>query len=151
MTAAQQVGTPVDYHQKWAFRLELEGVVVGGFESCGPLSQESEMVEQHEGGSRTAVDKRNGKFKTENVKAKRGSSNDMSLWLWWRNVKAGIHDIRSGCVVALNPAGDEICRYPMERVGLLKLTADDFDAKAGAENSIEEAEFFLIDFDKQPQ
>ena len=145
----EQVGSPVRFYQKWAFVLEIEGVAVAGFQDCGPLKQTAGLIEQHEGGARTAVDYSTSKFKTEKVAASRGASDNDELWQWWVNVKKGNVDKRNCSVVQQDPAGNPILRWNLPTCSLLSYEGGTFDGKNETENVIEKIEFQPLDLDRK--
>lgn len=78
-------GTPRNYHKKFAFVVECEGITYAGFESSSELEAEIAKIEQHEGGA-LIPDKSPGRVKMTDITLRRGASQDDDLWKWWKQV-----------------------------------------------------------------
>ncbi len=144
-----KVGQPLRYQQKWAFTVEVEGVVVAGFTKAGPLKQVQSVAEQHEGGSPTVVDVTPTKYKTEKVTLERGASNNSELWDWWANQKRGLQDKRNVSVVGQHPDGTAATRYNLKLCVILEFEAGDFDGKNETENVVEKLVIQPLDLDRK--
>lgn len=144
------VSDNINYDQPWAFLFEIEGVTVGKFQEAGPLKQTADVAVQHEGGSRTAVNKATTKFKSEPMTLKRGASDNDELWLWWVNTKRGLQDKRNCTLVQLAPDGQtEVKRFPLTDAIMTSYQAGTWDATKTTENQLEEIGLEYIDFDRQ--
>lgn len=144
---ADEVGTPTDYFQAWAFVLEIEGIAVAGFTSFGPLKQDVKLIAQEEGGARTTVDETTGKFMTDKCTGERGASFNDELWSWWLNVKAGVKDKRQCSVVGQAPDGTPLVRWNLKDCNLVSYEGGSYDAKKD-ENLVEKIEIKPIDIDR---
>lgn len=91
-------------------RVEINGITVAGFTECSGLASETEVVEYREGGDfRTR--KLPGLTKFPNIVLKRGLTLDRSLWEWRQTVVNGTVDRRSGSVILLDAARNEVARW----------------------------------------
>lgn len=143
------IGQPLRYYQKWAFVVEIDQVVVGGFTKAGPLKQEFGLAEQHEGGQITVVDITPTKYKTSAVTLERGGSDNMELWTWWKNQKTGVTDKRNISVAAQDSQGNITSRWQLAACVIKEFEAGEFDAKNETENIIEKMVVQPVDMDRQ--
>lgn len=145
---AQQIGQPLKYMQKWAFVVEIEGVVVGGFSKAGPLKLTFGVVEQTEGGAITVVDYSISKYKPDPVTLERGGSNNIELWTWVANQKKGIVDKRNVSIAAQDGQGNVTARWKLPTSIVKEFNAGDFDSKNETENIIESMVIQPADMDR---
>jgi phage tail-like protein len=142
------VGSPLQYFQKFAFVVQIDGVSVGGFNKAGPIKQTWGIAEQHEGGALTVVDVSVTKYKTEKLTLERGGSNNNELWLWHANQKQGIVDKRNVSVVAQDSQANTLARYNYTLCVIGEFEAGDFDGKNETENIIEKLVLVPVDMNK---
>jgi phage tail-like protein len=143
------VGEEVEFFQAWAFVFEIEGIDTAGFESAGPLKQTIATVEQHEGGARTVVSKRPGKYKTEKITLTRGASSNTDLEEWWLALKRGEQDLRNCSLRQQRPDGTLIKRWNLPKAFLVSYDAGTRDAKKENENAIETVELEYADLEPE--
>lgn len=100
-----------DYLPAHNFKLEIDGVIQGGFKSVGGLESETEVVEFRDGDD-PITHKRAGKVKYGNIVLKRGvTDGGDELREWYKKVLAGTTDRKSGSIIYLDRAGQEVLRY----------------------------------------
>ncbi len=100
-----------DYLPAHNFKLEIDGVIQGGFKSVGGLESETEVVEFTNSGD-PIVHKRPGAVKYGNIVLKRGvTDGGDDIREWYKKVLAGTTDRKSGSVIYLDRAGQEVLRY----------------------------------------
>lgn len=93
----------------YSFKVVMDGVVSPGFKEITGLESEIEVVEFKDGDD-AITHKRAGKAKYNNIVLKRGLVND-ALSEWYKKVLAGTTDRKSGSVIYLDRAGQEVLRY----------------------------------------
>lgn len=150
------VGKPRNYDKKFLFKIEIEGLEVGWFETCGEISAEMGVVEQHEGGSIVVADQSPGKYKAAEVELGIGATSNDELYQWWLQVidaaaNAGEPDAeykKSVVVVSLDRDGTEKKRTTLYEAWPKKYVAGEWDAKA-EENVIEKVTLVYKRFDKK--
>jgi phage tail-like protein len=99
-----------DHIGNYNFRIEIEGVTQGAFAECGGLEVEVEVVETNDGDT-SITRKRPGRIRYANVVLKRGYTNSVELWQWIKAVLDGTVERKSGSVIMLDDAHNEITRY----------------------------------------
>ncbi|OPX90940.1 MAG: T4-like virus tail tube protein gp19 [Pelotomaculum sp. PtaB.Bin104] len=105
------------------FWVEIDGLFVGGFTEVSGLRSETEVEEYREGGVNTYVHRFPKVTKYPSLVLKRGVTNSVELWNWYKDVAEGIIERKNGSVVLLDQAGDEIWRwnffdsYPVKWIG----------------------------------
>lgn len=120
------------------FNVEIDGVTVGAFASCGGLEVEVDVIEFHDGNDLT-LRKRPGRARYSNIVLKRGYTNNPELWDWTKAVLDGTVERKSGSVIMLDDAGGEITRYNFFEGWPCRWRGFDFDA-ASLGTSVEELE-----------
>ena len=93
-----------------SFKVEISGVATGPFQSISGLESESEVIE-FEDGNGTVSRKRPGRTTYSNITLRRGFTATDDLWLWRKNIEDGVIDRRSGSIILIDPAGNEIERF----------------------------------------
>lgn len=152
----QVVGTPRNYDQKWNFRVEIEGTVVGWFVSCSELSDESSVIEQHEGGNPNVADQSPGKVKFTPVTLAIGSTDNTELYAWRQEVidataGTGLPNDeykRTVTIIQLDRDGSEKRQWILSRAWPSKYVAGDWDGKAD-ENVIEQVTLTYISYKRE--
>lgn len=152
-----------NFHKKFKFVVEIDGIGYAGFQACSELSAEIAKIEQHEGGS-LIPNKSPGKLTVADVTLKRGATSDVDLWNWFKSVVdmtadggggagaqgAGLKDPdfrRSLDLVQLDRDGEELRRWTVEGAWPNKFIAGEWDNEAD-ENVIESITLVIDTFDK---
>lgn len=81
------IGKPRIRHDKYAFRVEVEGVGFAGFQKCSEIKCEVATQETWEGGA-VLPEKTPGRGKWNPVTLERGATMDLDLFLWFQTVVA---------------------------------------------------------------
>tara|TARA_B100000029_G_scaffold194698_1_gene192726 strand:- start:621 stop:1076 length:456 start_codon:yes stop_codon:yes gene_type:complete len=100
-----------DHFGVFNFRIELEGIDVGGFQSVDGLEVTIDPIEYHISNERMAR-KRPGRPKLGNLTFTKGYVNTDTLWRWCEEIMNGKVIRKSGSIVLLDDTGmNELCRY----------------------------------------
>lgn len=99
-----------DYLPAHNFKIEIDGVISGGFKEISGIESEVEVIE-YKDGSDPITHKRPGKAKYKNIVLKRGFVNDASLLEWYKAVLLGATARKSGSIIYLDREGNEVLRY----------------------------------------
>jgi phage tail-like protein len=118
------VGDRVDPYLSFHFLVEIEGLVIGGFNEVTGLTVEVEIEEYREGGLNAYVHKLAGPTRyPNNLVLKHGLTDSDTLWNWHQDVASGNIRRRNGSIILLDSAGEEQWRwnfvdaYPVRWVG----------------------------------
>jgi phage tail-like protein len=127
-------GTRQDPFLTFNFAVELDGVVVAGFNEVSGLQAEIEVQDYREGGVNEYIHKFCGPARyPSNLTLKRGVTTDVTtLWKWYFDVMQGKVERKDVSVVLMDSSGEEKKRwnfqraYPVKWVGpSLKATASE--------------------------
>ncbi len=99
-----------DHRYSGRFRIEIEGVTQGAFAACDGLEARIDVVEFADGSDLIAR-KRPGRARYSNVVLKRGVVGSHELWNWFKTAVDGKVERRSGSIILLNDAAEEVLRY----------------------------------------
>jgi phage tail-like protein len=111
------------------FRVEIEGIVVGGFSEVSGLQIEIEAQSFREGGVNEYLRQVPGPAKyPSNLILKRGLTDDDALWSWQRDVVRGQITRKNGSVVLCDATGEEQWRWNFLSAFPVKWQAADFRA-----------------------
>ena len=99
-----------DYLPAHNFKIEIDGVIAGGFKEILGLESEIEVIEFKDGDD-AITHKRAGKAKYKNLILKRGFVSDASLLEWYKKVLAGKTERKSGSIIYLDRENNEVLRY----------------------------------------
>ncbi|MFT5432728.1 MAG: phage tail-like protein [Myxococcota bacterium] len=107
-----------DHYPDFGFRIEMEGMDVGGFQKVEGLSMSVEPIEYQHSNDITPR-KRMGRIKVENVKLIKGYINTPDLFEWCEEAMKGDVSRKSISLILLSPEaagqwgtwGPELCRY----------------------------------------
>src|SRR5262245_23677965 len=118
------VGDRVDPYLSFHFLVEIEGLVIGGFNEVTGLTVEVEIEEYREGGLNAYVHKLAGPVRYPyNLVLKHGLTDSDTLWNWHQDVARGNIQRKTGSIILLDSAGEEQWRwnfvdaYPVRWVG----------------------------------
>jgi phage tail-like protein len=128
----------VDPLNNYNFKVEIDGIQVGGFSEASGLESTVEVVEYREGGHNSTVRKLPGKTTYSDIVLKRGTTGgDNTLYEWHRDVVAGKVERKNGSIVVCDRAGVEVLRYNFVNAWPMKWNPADFNA-TGKEVAVEE-------------
>jgi phage tail-like protein len=100
-----------DPYAQYNFLVEIDGVTRAGFNEVGGLTTEQDVIEYREGNESATVRKLPGLRKYSNITLKRGFTQDKELWLWRKTTIDGETERRSGSIVLLDEAREEVLRW----------------------------------------
>src|SRR5262249_24215257 len=118
------LGQRTDPFLGFNFAVEIQGLVVGGFNEVSGLQAEIEVQDYPEGGVNEYIHKRAGAARyPSNLTLKRGITDATALWSWYCDVMRGKVERKNVSVILMNNAGQERKRwnfqkaYPVKWVG----------------------------------
>ncbi len=120
-----------DPYLNFRFRVELGGVISGGFSDVSGLSVETEVETRKEGGENTFEYKLPKTTKYQNLTLKRGLSDD-SLWDWYNKVIYGTIERRDISVCLLDEVGEEVKRWNFQGAYPVKWEGASLNAKSAS-------------------
>ena len=99
-----------DPYRSFRFKVELDGIISGGFTDVSGLTVETEVETRGENYFEYKLPKAS---KFSNLTLKRGISDD-SLWDWYKNVMYGKIERKNISVCLLNEEGTEVVRWDFQ-------------------------------------
>lgn len=131
------MGTPVNYHKKFSFVVEIDGVARAAFTTCSELRINVDTVEHREGG-RLHPHKAPGLVNFPPITLDHGVAEDLDLYNWIKDTvdaSAGTGIVtpdlyRTLEIVQLDRAGDELERYVCYDCWAKEYSAGDWDNNA---------------------
>lgn len=156
MPGPGMIGTPrSNFHKKFKFIVEIDGLVYAGFQKCSELSAEIAKVEYSEGGS-VIPDKSPGRVTFSDITLERGACADEDLYGWFRecvDASAGTGLVEPGYkrsldIVQLDRDGSELRRWAVANAWPTKFVAGDWDNESD-ENVIESVTLTYDYFEKR--
>lgn len=140
-----------DPYAKKFFRLEIDGISPGGFESAQGLSWENEVLEFQEGGRNDALVRLPGQGRLGKVTLVRGYAGSGELYAWARSAREGDSMRKAVDIVVLNDAREEVARYTLLRAWPTKYETKELAAQQGhAVESMELAHEGIIKSSRAP-
>ena len=113
-----------DPYMGYNFRVEIAGLVVGGFTEVTGLQLEIEVKDYQEGGQNNYIHKLPGAARyPSNLVLKRGLTDADILWKWHQDVMRGRIVRKNGSIILLDDTGTEKWRwnfsnaYPVRWIG----------------------------------
>lgn len=102
-----------DYLPAHNWKIEIDGVLVGGFKEVTGVDADGRVVEFKDGDD-PITHKRAGKAKYKNITLKRGFVADDGLEAWFTPEGQAPTERKSGSVIYLDRAGAEVLRFEFE-------------------------------------
>jgi len=136
-----------DHLGHFNFRIEIDGVVIGGFHEVNGLESETEVVEYKEGDD-IIVRKRPGRTKYPNIVFKRGFANTSEFWEWRKKVIDGRTERKSGSIIVMNDAGEETMRYNFFEAWPAKWVGPSLNSNQG-QHAVEEIHLVIERWEKK--
>lgn len=118
-----------DPYLNFRFRVELGGIISGGFSDVSGLSVETEIETRKEGGENTFEYKFPKTTKYQNITLKRGLSDD-SLWDWYKKVIYGTVERRDISICLMDETGEEVKRWNFQKAFPVKWDGGSLSAKS---------------------
>jgi phage tail-like protein len=123
-------GTRVDPYRNFRFKVEIDGLLVGGFRECSGFGSNTEPIEYREGGDNTTPRKLPGLTKHNNITLKWGLTDSHILYDWYRNIVDGRIERKGGSIILFDLEGNEKVRWNFENGWPTKLDGPNLDATA---------------------
>ena len=116
-----QTGKRSDPYRGFNFEVQIDNTAVAGFRECGGLSFTTDPVEYREGTDVPLhVRKLTGLCKFANIMLKRGITQNVELWNWYKNVLNGKEDRRNGAIVLHDEQHKPVVRWNFENGWITK-------------------------------
>lgn len=136
-----------DPYAGFNFLVEIDGITAAGFSECSGLTTDTDVIEYREGNEKAnSVRKLPGLTRYRPIVLKRGLTTDKSLWKWRQSVISGSIERKSGSIVLLDGARNEVARWNFREGWPAKWEGPRFRAK-GNEVAIETLEIVHEGFD----
>jgi phage tail-like protein len=110
------------------FKVELDGLLVGGFSEVTGLQAETALQEYQEGGVNNYVHQFPKQTKFPKIVLKRGLTGSGDLWEWYESVIAGKVKRKNGSIIMYSRSGHEVCRWNFFDAYPVKWAGPDFNA-----------------------
>lgn len=131
--AARALGIRNDPYLGANFLVEIEGLVVGGFQEVTGLSVETETQDYREGGVNEYVHKLAGPTRyPSNLVLKKGLTDIGSLWSWHQDVVAGTIERKNGSIYLLDRMGLPAMWWNFTEAYPVKWSGPDLRAEQGS-------------------
>jgi phage tail-like protein len=133
---------PSRVDQKWQFRVDIEGLTVGHFNSVTGMESEVANTDYHQGGKVDPACQTPGKRTHTELVLSAGACENNELWIWYKQVSNGQIDInalrKTVEVHSLARDGETILRTrTYERAWVRKFSEDGYDASS-SDNLLEQ-------------
>ncbi len=134
-----RTGERLDPYRAFNFRVEVEGLVAGGFSKCSGLQAEIETKEVREGGVNGYVERLSGRVKHPPLVLERGLCDIDGLWRWYQDAARGRVKRRNGTIHLLDAFQTPVMHWDFKHAFPTKWTGPELraDANAVAFESIE--------------
>jgi phage tail-like protein len=117
------------------YKIDVGGTITGYFTECSGLGSETELVEHkiQEGGV-DIIQMLPGRLKWEQIKLKRGITDELDFWDWRKLVEDGqMSNARmNGSIFMLDQEGNEIAQWDFENGWPVKVSGPDLKADSNA-------------------
>jgi phage tail-like protein len=122
-----KTGKPVDPFLNFNFRVEIEGLQVAAFHECSGLESSIDVIEHREGGG--PIRKLPGINKFPNIVLKRGITDNRELYDQHLNALDGRIQRKSGSIILMDRADQEVARWNFEQAWPAKWTGPSLTAE----------------------
>jgi phage tail-like protein len=130
----------IDPHTSYNFRVQIDGISSSAFSEASGLTADGEAIDYREGTDAAQnVRKLVGLRKYSNITLKRGYTQDLSLWDWYKNIQSGVPDRRNVSIVLMDQAQQPVLRWLVANAWINKIDAPTFKA-SGNDVAIESVE-----------
>jgi phage tail-like protein len=120
-----------DPYRGFNFEVQIDNTTIAAFSEVSGLSFSAEPVEYREG---TDVPlnprKLTGLRKFANISLKRGFTNNVELWNWYKNVLNGVTDRRNGAIILRDEQHNDVLRWNFENGFLSKWEGPSLNANS---------------------
>ncbi|OXM85045.1 phage tail protein [Paenibacillus rigui] len=114
------------------FKVEIKGVIVGGFSEVTGMQAETEVMEYQEGGLNTHLHYFPKHTKFSRIVLKRGLTQSPELWEWYESSLVGKAKRTNGSIILFSEAGDEVCRWNFFDAYPVKWNGPELNANSGS-------------------
>ncbi len=101
-----RTGPSADPFMSYRFRVEIGGIVVGGFTSVEGLQSKNEVKTVRQGGVNDVEYKLPGQLTYTDLVLKAGITSVDPMWLWYQSCSGGKVSRRNGSIYLLNAQGN---------------------------------------------
>jgi phage tail-like protein len=130
-------GERTDPYRGFNFRIEIDRMTVASFSECSGLTADGDPVEYREGTDMpNTVRKLTGLRKYGNITLKRGFTQNLEFWTWYRNIANGVPDRRNVTIILMNENHQDVLRWEAENAWINKVEGPSLKA-SGNEVTIE--------------
>jgi phage tail-like protein len=120
-------GNRVDPFLNFNFRVEIDGLQVAAFHECSGLESSIDVIEHREGGG--PIRKLPGNNKCANIVLKRGVTANHELYDLHLRALDGQIDRKSGSIILMDRADQEVARWHFEQAWPAKWTGPSLTAE----------------------
>ena len=115
--------------RNFRFRLEIGGISEAHFSEVSGFDISTDAIDYREGDDPTHVRKLPGLNKFGNVTLKRGITDSMDLYNWYKDVVAGKIQRQTVAIVVLDELGKDKARFQITEAWPIKYDPSDLNAK----------------------
>jgi phage tail-like protein len=119
---------PLPPYLTFNFAMEVEGLLVGGFNEVTGLESEIQVEEYREGGVNGFVHRLPAQASHANLVLRRGLTADSSLWNWYYNTTQGAIQRRNGTIMLLDARHVPVMWWNFRRGLPVRWTGPNFNA-----------------------
>lgn len=117
----------VDPYKNFNFTVSINGITAGFSEVSG-LDSEVSVIEYREGGDHL-IRKLPGLIKFANIVLKRGITESLELYNWYKAIMQGKNDRRDGSIILLDDERTPVTRWNFKNAFPCKYQGPDLNAK----------------------
>jgi phage tail-like protein len=125
--------------RNFRFRLEIAGITEAHFSEVTGFDITSDVIDYREGDEPTHVRKLPGLTKYGNITLKRGVTDSMDIYNWYKDIVAGKIERKTIAIIVRDELGDDKARFNITQAWPSKYDPMDLNAK-GNDVSIETLE-----------
>ncbi len=128
MAVRAPIGTPGPV-PVFNFRVEIDGLVSTSFQSVSGLNCTTDVIEFRQGGDLGGIQLLPGDTRCGPIDLKRGISSNLELWNWYQQTVSGQVSRRSGSVVLMDQAHNDVARWNFVNAWPSKYVGPSLDAQ----------------------
>ena len=121
-----------DPYRGYNYRVEIGGIIVGGFSEASGLDSSQDPIEYRDGTDELHARKLPGLNKSANISLKRGITDDTKLWEWRQKCIDGKVDRQNGTIILINDAREDKIRWEFVNGWPTKYTGPSLNATGNA-------------------
>jgi conserved hypothetical phage tail region protein len=128
-----EIGQTIDPYLAFNFKVEIDGLQVGGFNEVTGLQVEVEVNDYREGGVNDYIHKLSGPVRyPNNLTLKKGFMDRNDLRSWFDEVMVGWVERKNISIILCNSAGEEVCRWSFREAYPVKWSGPELRAGTDA-------------------